>query len=64
MNQNRNSMPCSFFLNGEPIDEIPRQAWERMTERLGRAVRDYFAEHPEEYVRFAAAQKEKGEGEA
>ena len=62
MNPNGNSMAYSFLLNGEPVDDIPQWALEKMTERLSRAVSEYFAEHPEEYAQFAAAEgKRKSE---
>lgn len=49
--------PYKFFLNGEPVDEIPQWALDKMSERLSRVVSQHFMQHPDEYERFLKARK-------
>ena len=49
-----------FYLNGEPVDEIPEEAKKIMSKNLTATVSRYFANHPEEYKAFLEDQKKNG----
>lgn len=51
--------PPKFYLNGEPVDKIPQEALDIMSERVGRVVSQYFQKHPDEYERFLEGRKQK-----
>ena len=51
-------LPSKFYLNGEPVDRIPQEAMDKMSERLSRVVSQHFREHPEEYEPFLEGLKE------
>ena len=42
----------AIYLNNEPVEKIPEQAMQTMSERLSFVVSTYFSNHPDEYVRF------------
>ena len=50
-----------FYLNGEPVDKIPQEALDIMSERLSRVVSQHFREHPDEYERFLEGRKKKAQ---
>ncbi len=52
--------PYKFFLNGEPVDEIPQWALDKMSERLSRVVSQHFSQHPDEYERFLKSREQRG----
>ena len=54
-----NEKPYKFFLNGEPIDRLPQEALDAMSERLSRVVSRYFSQHPDEYEAFLREQEMK-----
>lgn len=41
-----------FYLNDEPVDQIPQYALDSMAKRLSETVSQYFRQHPDEYVAF------------
>lgn len=50
---------AKFYLNGEPVTEIPPEALRIMSERLSLVVSTYFRAHPDEYKRFLESQKKQ-----
>ena len=48
-----------FFLNGEPVEQIPPEALEKMSERLSRVVSEHFSQHPDQYEAFLRSRENK-----
>lgn len=44
--------PTKFYLNDEPVDQIPQYALDSMSKRLSETVSQYFRQHPDEYGAF------------
>lgn len=45
-----------IFINGRPFEEIPeeerKEIRHRLTEKMGKALNDWFSTHPEEYAKI------------
>lgn len=54
----RNEKPFSyrFFVGDRPLDELTteeqKEFGEKVTQRMGNALNDYFSQHPEEYKKI------------
>ena len=49
----------AIYLNNEPVERIPENALQTMSERLSFVVSTYFSNHPDEYVRFLEGQERR-----
>ena len=49
----------AIYLNNEPVERIPENALQKMSERLSTVVSGYFSQHPDEYERFLAGRERR-----
>lgn len=60
-----NILEYRIFVGERPIEELSNQEREefseRVVERMGRALNDYFSCHPEEYIRWIKSTEESKE---
>lgn len=50
---------AQIYLEGKPVDKLPPEALQKMSENLSRVVSRYFSNHPDEYERYLNSKSRK-----
>lgn len=46
------TLTCTFFVGGEPVEKLTPEQLEKISERLSEVMSTYYTAHPEEYAKI------------
>lgn len=52
MARKNQTLTCTFFIGGKPVEKLTEEQLDAMARRLGEAMSIYYTAHPDEYIKF------------
>ncbi len=52
MARKEQTLTCTFFVGGEPVEKLTPEQLDKISERLGEVMSTYYTAHPEEYAKI------------
>lgn len=50
-------LTCTFFVCGVPVEKITSEQAEKMAQKIGEAMSNYYTAHPEEYSKIKGTKR-------
>lgn len=57
MPKKEQTLTCTFFVGGVPVEKLTPAQLDKISERLGEVMSTYYTAHPEEYTKIKLAAK-------
>lgn len=57
MPRKEQTLTCTFFVGGVPVEKLTPEQLDKISERLGEAMSTYYTAHPEEYAKIKLTAK-------
>lgn len=57
MPRKEQTLTCTFFVGGEPVEKLTPEQLDKISERLGEVMSTYYTAHPEEYAKIKLTEK-------
>ena len=57
MARKEQTLTCTFFVGGKPVEELTPEQLDKISERLGEVMSTYYTAHPEEYAKIKLTEK-------
>ncbi len=54
MARKEQTLTCTFFVGGKPVEKLTPEQIDKMAERIGEAMSTYYTAHPDEYAKIGA----------
>ena len=57
MPRKEQTLTCTFFVGGAPVEKLTPAQLDKISERLGAAMSTYYTAHPDEYAKIKLTAK-------